>query len=976
MDEAGDIGSSGRRPDRASPGVKVLDALQASRRLRITPELLYQYVRHGAKGNGGRRLECVAGSAARRFEVEVLDAYDQWLREPWGPARSPRAEVPRGVRDYLKVESGGVCPSCGSGGPFQDAHIDDWRVSRSNHHHNLIRLCGTCHARYDEGAISRSELQLLKDRAIERVQARLHPPTGPTWPIMGAPPLAGDFVGRDAQVGSLVDCLASARSLAVLGVGGIGKTQLLLTALRAAALDRPVFWIGVDTLSHTGAVGDLLNGLARDRGVDVRGGRPDFDGVRACIVFDGIERVTDARDEVVDLIERLLADYSDTLVVVTSQVLLAALDFDETLRLGPLSDGAATMVLGSPYTSPALESLVSFADGHPMTLRILRVLLRFHESAEAVLGELTRNGAFAIADPQRRAQTPRSSLIACLELAYDQLSPLQRRLAWVVASSPGGFRPGLHSLEALLGGSADGAIAAVRAWSLLDRYCDDEFEPGSPPHTVLYMLSPVRAFVHQAARSDGTIDQRDAALEFCRSQMVLSTYFQNGLSRRGGVPLGTALMARELPNVLSAFDVACERAADDGAFLPAVLSIGHSTMMTFFTSGSFALGAEVMRRAAGVAADGGALVDAIHFLNQMQTLAEREFDAEAAAYAMAEAELLAAGQTGEPLAMLLLMRAGAAERRGDYQAAARLARESYDFFQELPNCQEGARKAAGFTLARALEFGGRPAEALPYYLDALECAEAEDDPVNRGSILHHIGNCEAYAGRYQAAMHAYRKAGEQHVALGTAEFISNSIGEAGLIVAKLDPLVGLPGKDIADAALFDIVGQLELLLSVEMYGGRNPRVTLRKFIGIVSLALHLGEEQLLLDVADDMYVRFVEPMACRPDAPPDWHAVILFHIQWIIRLLQFLAHVSNPRGGRRLLSSETFVLAWISARAFTTLDGFVADAMASYLRRRRGMREITADSFRGIMDTEGNDAALGHAEVRAKEEGVDLGWLH
>ncbi|MBM7405251.1 MULTISPECIES: tetratricopeptide repeat protein [Sphingomonas] len=214
-------------------------------------------------------------------------------------------------------------------------------------------------------------------------------------------------------------------------------------------------------------------------------------------------------------------------------------------------------------------------------------------------------------------------------------------------------------------------------------------------------------------------------------------------------------------------------------------------------------------------------------------------------------------------------------------------------------------------MARALEFSGRPAEALPFYVSALEIVEAEGDPINRGSILHHIGNCEAYAGRWQAAMHAYRKAAEQFVELEAVEFISNALGEAGTLVPQLDPLIGLPGQTIIIAGLDDIVEQIGLLLSKEMFGGRNPRVTFRKFGGIISLALHTGNRDLLRSTADEMYHRFIQPLDKNIDDRPDWFQILIFHIQWMIRFLQFLSFGVDRE--RSLSPSEFFVLAQLAS---------------------------------------------------------------
>ncbi|NWP05750.1 hypothetical protein, partial [Escherichia coli] len=59
-----------------------LGVLDAARRLRITPELLFSYVKHGAKGRDGRRLLMVADAPGNLFAESELEAFDAYLREP------------------------------------------------------------------------------------------------------------------------------------------------------------------------------------------------------------------------------------------------------------------------------------------------------------------------------------------------------------------------------------------------------------------------------------------------------------------------------------------------------------------------------------------------------------------------------------------------------------------------------------------------------------------------------------------------------------------------------------------------------------------------------------------------------------------------------------------------------------------------------------------------------------------------------
>lgn len=955
----------------------ILDAREASLYLKITPELLFYYVRYGAKGRDGGKLPTADGLAATRFSRDELEAYDAYLREPWPSPEGTRQPIPKGVRDYLKIESGGMCARCGEGAPLHDAHIVNWETSRSNHHHNLLRLCGNCHGKYDTGAISRSEIERIKADAIGRVQRRVAGTRKSGWPIAAAPPMTRHLLGRDTELSEAVDALRSGESLSILGLGGIGKTQLALHALRTAIKNRPIVWIGVDTLSGSSTVTDALVAQSRAAGVEFEDRRPLLDEARACVVFDGIERLGRDQDEVADLLERLLADSSDTLILVTSQVSVPWLRFDRELRLGPLDDEASIDLLDAPAEGgslqPATTKLLQFADGHPLTLRILAALIRHFGATEGVVERLGRLGAEAVSVPRRRQHSERTSLVHCLELAYSLLSVPERRLLWLAAVSPGGLRPGFHDMDRLVGSEPAEAAAELHAWNLIDMVFDDAFDQGSPAHVVISMLSPIRAYVVFAVQREPLEGIAALQIAFCWSVTALVLFIQSKLLQGGNVGAGKALMERELPNAIAAFDLAADQVRARSEFLGVVTGLADATMMSFFTSGRFEAGQLIMKRASETAAKFGSLSDALQFLHQMQVLAERAFNREAAAFALTEAERIGSDAEGEPLALLRLLQASAAEIDGDHERAIKLARESYNTFHELNGPEGEWVHGAGFQLARALEFSGRSAEALPFYVSALAAVEAEGDPINRGSILHHIGNCEAYAGRWQAAMHAYRKAAEQFVELEAVEFISNALGEAGIIVPQLDPLVGLPGRETIIVGLDDIVDQIGLLLSKEMFGGRDPRVTFRKFGGIVSLALHTGNRDLLGGAADEMYHRFLQPFDQHIDDKPDWFKILIFHTQWMIRFLQFLSFGMERE--RPLSPGEFFVLAQLASNAFVVNLTPASEWLASYLRRRCDMLDMTSETVLRTMKLDEDETAVRRAREQAAAEGVELGWL-
>ncbi len=273
---------------------------------------------------------------------------------------------------------------------------------------------------------------------------------------------------------------------------------------------------------------------------------------------------------------------------------------------------------------PATTKLLRFADGHPLTLRILAALIR-HFGADSLVERLGRLGAEAVSVPRRRQHSERTSLVHCLDLAYLLLSVPERRLLWMAAMSPGGLRPGFHDMDRLVGSEPVEAAAELRAWNLIDMAFDDAFEQGSPAHVVIFMLSPIRAFIMFAVQREPLEGMPDLQMAFCVNVTFLAGFIQRKLLQAGNVESGKALMVRELPNALAAFDLAVDQVGDRSEFLGVVTGLADATMMTFFTSGRFDAGQLIMKRASATAAKFGSLNDALQFLHQMQVLAERAF---------------------------------------------------------------------------------------------------------------------------------------------------------------------------------------------------------------------------------------------------------------------------------------------------------------------------------------------------------------
>jgi hypothetical protein len=247
---------------------KLLTPLEAAYHLGITTELLFQFTkRNFGKSRGFRSLEAVEQNGQTRFSLSELDVFGGLLAGAWSSSSDDRPAVPKAILDHLRAESQNQCARCGSGVGVDTAHIRPWAISRSHHPHNLIRICSACHREHDaQHSLSTEQLQAIKDRLIARTRASLMERMQPSRKHLRSPRACQEFVGREEELEILIDALRSGRSATVYGVGGIGKSELLLQAL--SLLD----WVTVylsRRLQFKGVNADRIREFARNYSDDV-----------------------------------------------------------------------------------------------------------------------------------------------------------------------------------------------------------------------------------------------------------------------------------------------------------------------------------------------------------------------------------------------------------------------------------------------------------------------------------------------------------------------------------------------------------------------------------------------------------------------------------------------------------------------------------------------------------------------------------
>lgn len=550
-------------PNLDGPGL--LDPVAAAIRLGATPELLFHYAARVTQTvHGSFRLPGRTVGGGTLFSPADLDAFDLRLSEPRSHPGESRVDCNAAVTAHLRVEAGGCCARCGGGVRIQNAHIDPYNLSQSNHHRNVIRLCSQCHGEYDDKIIPRSEIEALKRCLIERTRERLLAGRGV---VVAELPTRAVLRGRDRELAELAMALRSARSVVVRGVGGIGKTQLVLNAAYIAETGRPLVWMTLDECSSEVLLYAYLAAVAARVGE----GKPlaALSGVRACLVLDGIERAACGLVAVAHLVERLVAEAHDVQVVVTTQARLPEIDFDVDLLLSGLDHTASAMLLPREVSEEELPGLLELGDGHPLTLRILAALVRHLGGASAAMDRVHARPELPIELPGRTAQDPGSSLDRCLRVALSALDDRERIALWVLAQLPAGVATALVAPEDLSIEDSVVTLAALGRWHLIENgpFLDER---------LITMLSPVRDFVRRAlaASPPHGLDAVCAGVAYGMSVMV--NRLNDRLIHGGRVRLGMRLLDRELPNVLSILDLSRARSVREPRFRLFVSSLASN----------------------------------------------------------------------------------------------------------------------------------------------------------------------------------------------------------------------------------------------------------------------------------------------------------------------------------------------------------------------------------------------------------------
>ncbi|MCP4487145.1 MAG: hypothetical protein GY820_07490 [Gammaproteobacteria bacterium] len=961
---------------------KLLTPLDASLYLGFTAELLFQFTKHNfPKTSGLRSLQTKEYEGKTRYSERELKEFNKLLEGYWCGPNESRPSIPKAILDHLRAESQNQCARCGSGIGVDTAHIVPWSVSRSHHPHNLIRICSSCHREHDvQQSLPTEELKKIKQRLIDRTCSRLKSRIQSPVSRLRPPRQSKQFFGREIQLDALTNALQLGESVILSGIGGIGKSELLLQAFNRIESGRTVLWCNVEEYrTVTELIMVLRNALLDDGTACSEEKLPsNLDDIQACVVFDGIEQSNlDRLDEFEDAVTKLQRDTLYTQFVITSQILLYRFSADTTLRLKGLDESASQLLFNEICASYdegnknlCETELLQFCDGHPLAIQFAGILAVHYGSAANAMAAIRKNGTKSIRLPGRKHHSRQTSLELCLQTAYSTLSQDSRKLIWSLALAPAGLFSHYIDHKWIDIDDTTEALASLRLWHFID------VTPINKKLSRIRLLAPIRQYVTDRGRSD--------ELELFE-QVVHSTVEAFGmmvavLELNYDTPENTPqVMQRyevELPNFLNALELARAR-GKNRELVKTSITITRSLMRYFFVSRMPEQGAQVMLEATELALCSENFETAPSLIMLFMSLASRSV----------EVSLISKGldlvdrieniiDSEEGLPDLAMSRAIAAQTLGDFSSAEQLSRKAFEGYckklrsaketdqpedgnQDLHNDISNALGILGYSLLSQKRYR----EAAKAYRHSLNHERGASIGVNRGQTLHQIGNCEAYQGNYKAAAKLYFDAAKIFHYVGMEEYLGNAFGELGytLLDDYQHKILAQLSEELVDSALLDLSKDIQRIFNPARSLDHQQCIEIiRKTFGAVILVSFAEQGDKLMafsiDLANSTVAEFGEQIDTGTRDQDEFFPLeiinSIFHLGALIAQgeldLEQTGDISRETTGEFLrVACETHDWAHDVMR--------LTDWLSIYFTRRWGYKEITASRLREFIENYRDD---------------------
>jgi tetratricopeptide (TPR) repeat protein len=847
---------------------KLLSENQAALKLGITKELLFSYVRTGVKG---RKLEVIAGKREIKFKEFDLDEFESFLKENWvKDPKEKRPSIPKFIKEFLKVESNGQCARCASGHRMDDAHIIPWSDSFSHFHHNLIRLCTDCHIKYDDGIIPRDEIIKIKKNLTDKLKRTLLSEENLTVDSLRTLPNPElSFIGREDYIKKIHFAINEEKFIVLSGIGGIGKTELLIKSLKG--FKQQVKWFKTEKFDsiqdlkieilnefNVSSISDLINVL---------------DGTNLILVLDGLERLlkTDG-DETLTFLENLNRYTTKVKFIITSQINLDTLTFKvKTIKIKGLSESEAKLLLKNTLPDFKISDLnwvIKFSNGHVLTIKLLVSLISFYKNSNKVKDKLKEKGAKFINSPLRKEQNTKTSLSYSLKLCYEALNSSEQLILAFLTNFPIGCKE--YTLEIfnkykLVDGAfiddIDFIIAKLNQFNLIEKECD-------PFNQIrITVPNPIKQFVISEAMTKSLKIWHKLKIEAFNNLMfeAIVIFQQTFQTDRWEDTIWRYEV--ELPNYLnaikrsvhSAYCKDCKKNANENDYLTIITGFASVLYKYLFTRGHIQYGLKINEESAKAHMKLGQYDFAIDDLTMVAQLYYRNNDFKNAEKILEQMRFCNSQIKDSDKSVHLYLIEGELIKEYQPEKAIYLFNKGLEILSKSKELDFKNSNTAIFNseIGRVYENSLKDYEkALEHYKVASDIYYDIKDYSNQYSCLFHIGNCYSDKQDFELSLEYYKNSLKGFINTGQKEYIGNSLAELGRLRVNNPTLdYSFIDENIVKSGLYDIKKEIELSLNTRLSDNLNYKLWYIIQLFSFSNNLELIEDwanQLLIKINEDV----------------------------------------------------------------------------------------------------------------------------
>lgn len=874
---------------------------EAALYLGITKELLFAYVRNAPKKYKGenRKLISKVINGQNYFERQELDSFDLYLKEPWSDTSSQRSPIPTYIKEYLKVEVNGRCPITGEGYPLEDAHIIPYSESLSHHHHNIIRISGNVHSKIDNGVISRDLLKEIKNELINELKQKT---LGKVNLFINVPIPHPTYIGRLAQLHELTVFMESERLIVIEGIGGIGKTQLLIHALHNVSYHNPVIWIDIESVKtfsdflilFTNIVSDNLHISFSDNGIE------SLREMQITFVLDSIESLLkDERDRVEDFLNDLLRKTVHVQLLITSQQDLSFLDYPvKSIKIQGLDFEESAILIAEFLKDKViiplneLDWILDFCNGHPLSIKLITHLIKYYQSSEQTIISLKKN--LSIELPNKKQHNKNTSLYTCLSTAYDILTEQQKSFLHHLKFYPAG-------LKLIWAEKQFEELSFYKIIADLKQLFFVETQRDTLNFQRLIIPNPIRPFLNEIVTKELKIEdiniEKEAITNIMTEALMIDLYHIES-NTHNDLSYGIMRMEDEMPNLLLALNIAQERADsyerlqltnERDNYLKIVSGVASALGKFCHTRSYYKEG--ILFATSGIDAyiklkDYTLAATQYMYLAQIQS---RLSDTNGLQQTVEKLDDLSEVASNREIKINTLWATGLLNfDRGEFSQAKenfvnaadilekcivefenRYKNNSDDIIKTSQKSNHGNLLLLKSNIAKTHEFKGEYLTAVPLYKEIIASflkISTEDDIA---SIYHHYAHCLCKTGNIKEGVSFYYKSIEIFAKIGHYEYLANSISDLGQFVEDYPEIVShsLLDEEMFSLALGSINNQLFQTPHLIEQININPNIIPYNLIGKIFWMLKAISfskysyifSDWVLDLREEMQIDFSEP---------------------------------------------------------------------------------------------------------------------